>query len=222
MSKNHRARKGDGQNSRALANARPKIDATRYEGPIRLPVSASRDDVVQNLTMTGRFDWGSSAGNCVMGIAFRASGSGSFPATVTGNFTVSAPDCPDWSTLSALYSSFRILGVDVTVCTHIASSTDGFGIDPLYSAVVRENAYLTVNNFTDTLEFGLHAVGTGQNVFKRSMRMLGTDESEWVEMTNAYTAISPQPRVQVLFPDTAAPMRTTVVLVYSVQLRGRL
>lgn len=212
--KGSRKNKGDGR-------GKPALEALTYHGPVRMPVMPARDDVVVALTQDKNMDWGSSVGECFMRCLFRGSSSGSFPSTISGNFSISAPDANSWSSFATEYTSYRVLALQTTVCTHLNSSTDGFGVDPLCSTVARHNSTLTHIQMVDSPEFQVHPVGTGQNQFKRDMRMLGVDEAEWVEVTNAYTAISPQPAIQVSFPDTPTPMRAYVLCVWTVQFRGR-
>lgn len=207
-------RKGDGRGN-------PSLAAITYTGPVRPPVQPSRDDIVVTMTKDGNMDWGGSAGENFMRVLFRGASSGGFPSTVSGNFFISAPDATSWSPFATEYTSFRILAVQVTVCTHLTTSTAGFGADPMSSTVARHNSVLTHNEMLDSPEFQVHAIGTGQNMFRRDMRMLGVDEAEWVEVTNAFTAISPQPTIQVSFPDTPATLRAYVACVWTVQFRGR-
>lgn len=203
------------------AQQRVALTALKYDGPIvAMPRVPRDDDYVTVVGLVGQGTRGSSTGAPRMRALFRASSSGGVPSTMTGDFFLSVADAVAFGTFAGEFGSFRVLGLKITVVTQLSDSTDGFHGKPIESSVLRENM-TTAGKLIDTPGFEVHPVSTGPNTFSREMRMEGTDEAEWVDCANAYTAISPQPTIIVQFPDDAAPIRETIYFQWRVQFRGR-
>lgn len=195
------------------------MTATSYSGPI-VAMSPRIDEYETTVGIQGTSDTGGSVGSWLFRCLFRASSSGGFPTNVTGNFFISAVDAAAFTSLAAEFGSFRVLGAKLTVISYLTESTDGFGAEPVQSTILRENTP-SLGKLVDTPGFECHPVCTGPNVFHREMRMLGLDESEWVDCGNAYTAISPQPAIVVQFSDEVAIVRRKFFVQWRVQFRGR-
>lgn len=208
--------------SKARAKSKESsIAAISYSGPILRPIQAKDDIQTVVLGLYGNTDLQTSGGAYAMQVLFRAASSASIPATTSGSWQVSVGDANSWSEWAAEYSAFRVLGVEVEYNVWIASSTDGFGVDPVFSGVVRDNTTPTFTGIVDSPTTVMHPVNIGKNVIKREMRMDGTDEAEWVETTNVYSPISPTPRLFLWAQDSPTLRRVNIFIRWRVQFRTR-
>lgn len=172
------------------------------------------------LGMMGATDLAPSGGNYTIRLITTWNTSGSIPATTSANWSVSAIDTDEWASFATLWKSYRVLGLDAQVSVFLSSSTSGFGAEPFYSTVVRSDTYLSKKDFEDSTESEMHTISTSKNLARREIKMLGVDESTFVETGNTLL-IEPIPAIQLLFLDSPAFRRVHFFLRWRVQFRTR-
>ncbi len=198
MTRSRRQRRMRGNTSRALTN-----DSTIYGGPVRLPTGGGLDKRTTRANVSVATTMSTSAGG-----------------TAAGTFSSDPGSTTDWSSLSAIYQEYRVLGFEVEYVPYetvpvSGSRTPGAGaMDYVHYAGATTPASLD-----GLLQNANHTSFHTHRPAKVTWRMRGVEEATWQKMSVAQDHGSIRWYIDGL---TASASYGRFFVTYLVELRGRI
>ena len=154
---------------------KPSVTALQYRGPLRMPRSVQ----------------GAELDTFQINFAATLTSSGTGTLTTVFNPGTQVTSSPDWTNIQNLYEEYRILSWEfecVPWTPYTRPTTDV--LSPVYSVIDRQTA-TALASLADAVGYGSCKMHMPAKPIKRTARMQGADESEWISTstTPASTAL---------------------------------
>ena len=186
-------------------SVKPAITALQYRGPLRVPRSVEGQELD-----TFQINFAAT---------LASSGTGTLTTVITPSTQVTSS--PDWTNIQNLWEEYRILSweFEVVPWTPFTRPTTDV-LAPVYSVIDRQTA-TALSALADAVGYGSCKMHKPSTPFKRTSRMTGADESEWVS-----TSTTPAAGAQAYLKLWSSGNSNSINLydykmIYLVQVKGR-
>ncbi len=186
-------------------SSNPPPTALIYRGPSRVPQSKVANDV-ETLQVQFIGTIASSAGGVISSVI-----------TPYSQLTSS----PDWTSITNLYTEFRILSIETTfVPWNLYNTPTTTTLAPIYSVVDRSNS-TALSSLANAAEYASVQIHEPSKKFKRVAKMAGSGEADWA-LIGSGPAAAAQFYIKLYSGGNTASTTTHDYLsILMVQFRGR-